>query len=88
VAESARPGEVSSRWRIVANSVAPTVRRCPSIEHLLDSAAPISSPAGLLPAIRADVAPIDDLRSSAAYREQVLARVIYHSLRGVAPSVT
>ncbi len=65
-------------WRVVAHSVAPTVRRCPSLEALLEAGAQISSPADLLPAIRQDVAPIDDLRSTAVYRETVLSR-LFHS---------
>lgn len=70
-------------WRVVANSVAPTVRRCPSLERLLDGGMAVSAPDDLLPAIRADVAPIDDIRSTARYRERVLARVLYFGLRGV-----
>ena len=74
-------------WRVVASSVAPTIRRCPSIEALLDEAARrgnddgIERPEDLLPAIRSDVAPIDDLRSTAEYREHVLARVLFFALK-------
>jgi CO/xanthine dehydrogenase FAD-binding subunit len=75
-------------WRVVANSVAPTVRRCPAIEALLTSRAPITSPDGFLIAARRDVAPIDDIRSTADYRMTVLCRLIYHSLRGRIPSIT
>lgn len=64
-------------WRVVANSVAPIVRRCPSIEAVFDDGVHLDGPEDLLPAILADVSPIDDLRSTAAYREQVLARVLY-----------
>ncbi len=74
-------------WRVVANSVAPTVVRCSTIESLLDSSAPISSPTGFLPAARKDIAPIDDIRSTAEYRETVLCRVLYHCLRGKCPGV-
>ncbi len=70
-------------WRVVASSVAPTVRRCPSVERLLEGGAPIAHADELLPAIRADVAPIDDIRSTAAYRERVLANVIWSMIRGV-----
>lgn len=66
-------------WRCVAASVAPTVRRCPAIEARLDDGRAPGSPADLLPAIRADVAPIDDLRSTAAYREGTLARILFHA---------
>ena len=66
-------------WRCVAASVAPTVRRCPAIEARLDEGWAPRSPDDLLPVIRADVAPIDDLRSTAAYRERTMARVLFHA---------
>lgn len=66
-------------WRCVAASVAPTVRRCPAIEARLEDRWTPVSPDDLLPAIRSDVAPIDDLRSTAAYREGTLARVLFHA---------
>ncbi|HXL52088.1 MAG TPA: FAD binding domain-containing protein [Gemmatimonadales bacterium] len=68
-------------WRVVAASVAPTIRRCPAVERLLEAGIPIASPEALLPAIAQDVAPIDDIRSSADYRTRVMARVLYHDLR-------
>jgi len=68
-------------WRVVAASVAPTIRRCAAVERLLATGTPIASPEGLLPAIAQDVAPIDDIRSSAQYRTHVMARVLYHDLR-------
>lgn len=70
-------------WRVVANSVAPTIRRCRAIERLLTDGGRVAAPADLLPAIREDVAPIDDIRSSARYREGVMARVLYYDLRDV-----
>lgn len=70
-------------WRVVAASVAPTVRRCPSVEALLEEGAPVGGPEDLLPAVREDVSPIDDLRSTARYRETVLTRVLYHDLEEV-----
>lgn len=69
-------------WRVVANSVAPTVCRCPAVERMLESRAPIRAPEDFLPAIERDVSPIDDIRSSAEYRKAVLARLIYFELRG------
>lgn len=72
-------------WRIVASSMAPTVRRCPALEALLEAESPVAAPEALLPAIRADLSPIDDDRSSARYREQVLARVLYAALREACP---
>ncbi|HYL21106.1 MAG TPA: hypothetical protein VEU74_05060 [Gemmatimonadales bacterium] len=68
-------------WRVVAASVAPTIRRCPAIERLLETDAHVASPEDLFPAIVQDVAPIDDIRSSARYRANVMARVLYHDLR-------
>lgn len=73
-------------WRVVAASMAPTVRRCRALELLLEDETPVRSPEDLLPAIREDVSPIDDIRSTARYRETVMARILYHDLRGVAPS--
>ncbi len=75
-------------WRIAANSVAPTVVRCRTIESLLDSAAPLSSPASFLTAARQDISPIDDIRSTRDYRETVFCRVLYHALRGKCPGVS
>jgi CO/xanthine dehydrogenase FAD-binding subunit len=74
-------------WRIVANSVAPTVRRCRAVEAVLESGAEVKSPSAFEAALATDVAPIDDIRSTAEYRRTVLARLLYHSLRGAAPGV-
>ncbi len=71
----------SAGWRVVAASVAPTTRRCPSVERLLETGARVRSPEDLQAAISDDVAPIDDIRSSARYRANVMARVLYHDLR-------
>jgi len=68
-------------WRVVANSVAPTVCRCPAVEALLAAEVAVGSPDDLLGALRQDVSPIDDMRSTARYREQVLARLLYFGLR-------
>ncbi len=68
-------------WRVVAASVAPTIRRCPTVERLLETGAAVASPSDLLPAIAQDVAPIDDIRSTAHYRTRVMARLLYHDLR-------
>ena len=73
-------------WRVVAASVAPTVRRCPAIERLLEDGAAVRGPDDLLPAIERDIAPIDDLRSTAEYRKRVLARLLYYDLRGMVPT--
>jgi CO/xanthine dehydrogenase FAD-binding subunit len=71
----------SAGWRVVAASVAPTIRRCTALERLLETGVRVSSPEDLHPAIAQDVAPIDDIRSSARYRTRVMARVLYHDLR-------
>jgi carbon-monoxide dehydrogenase small subunit/xanthine dehydrogenase small subunit len=68
-------------WRVVAASVAPTVRRCRAIEAMLDAGERPRRPEDLLPALRADVKPIDDPRSTAAYRETVMARVLFAELQ-------
>lgn len=68
-------------WRIVAASMAPTIRRCSSLERLLQDGSAVRGPDDLLPAIAQDVSPIDDVRSTAAYRRRVMARVLYEDLR-------
>ncbi len=68
-------------YRMVANSVGPTVCRCRSLESYLDAGSRPDSPDDLLPAIDQDVSPIDDIRSTAAYRRQVLARTLFQVLR-------
>ena len=73
-------------WRVVANSMAPTVCRCPALESLLELEMLVTSPEDLVPSIRKDVAPIDDIRSTARYRETVMARVLYYGLRGTCAS--
>lgn len=75
-------------WRVVANSVAPTVCRCRSVETLLADGRPVSGPADLAPVLGADVSPIDDIRSTARYRGEVLARLLYWGLRNECPSFT
>ena len=74
-------------WRIVANSVGPTVRRCRAVETMLERAEPVKSPLDFGVALRSDISPIDDIRSTGAYRERVLGRVLYFALRGVAAGV-
>lgn len=72
-------------WHVVAASVAPTVRRCPAIERQLNDGPRVENPDDLLEAIRQDVAPIDDMRSTAAYRERVLARLLFHLVNAATP---
>src|SRR5712692_10825157 len=73
-------GGAEGGWRVVAASVAPTIRRCPSIERLLEEQAAVHSPEELLPAIARDVAPIDDIRSTADYRKVAMARVLFYDV--------
>lgn len=74
-------------WRVVANSVAPTVRRCSAVEQMLNTEVRVTSPAGFLDAIDRDVSPIDDIRSTAIYRRRTLAQVLYHALTNECPFV-
>lgn len=68
-------------WRVVAASMAPTVRRCPAVERLLEERTSVRRAADFLRAIERDLAPIDDLRSTASYRTRVMASLLYHDLR-------
>src|SRR2546426_1125777 len=68
-------------WRVVAASMAPTIRRCPMLERLLEQRVQVAHPGDLVPAITQDVSPIDDVRSTAEYRRRVMARVLYDDLR-------
>ena len=75
------PNHGAAGWRVVAASMAPTVRRCPALERLLTSGAAVRAPDELLPAIAQDTTPIDDIRSTAEYRHRALARVLFSALR-------
>lgn len=75
-----------NRWRVIAAAVAPTILRCRAVETLIESGAAVTGPEGLDAALAKDVSPIDDIRSTREYRLRVLARLIYHDLRGVVPS--
>ncbi len=77
-----------SGWRVVANSVAPIVCRCAALEQFLEHQHPVCSPDDLLAPIDQDVSPIDDLRSTAAYRRTVLSRLLYIALRNHCPWFT
>ncbi|HHN77193.1 MAG TPA: xanthine dehydrogenase family protein subunit M, partial [Phycisphaerales bacterium] len=74
-------------WRVVANSMAPTVRRCRALEDALDRRTPIARPEDFIPLLEQDLAPIDDIRSTAAYRMNVLARVLFHALAPECPFI-
>ncbi|RIK71362.1 MAG: hypothetical protein DCC66_01890 [Planctomycetota bacterium] len=67
-------------WRVVANSVAPTVVRCRALEASLDAGRTFTGPPDIESLLTADISPIDDMRSTAAYRRRVLARLIFFRL--------
>jgi CO/xanthine dehydrogenase FAD-binding subunit len=71
----------SEGWRVVAASMAPTIRRCPALERLLETGGDLREPEALHAAIASDTSPIDDIRSSAEYRRRVMARVLFSALR-------
>ena len=79
---------LGKEWRVVANSVAPTVCRCPTVESFLAVGEPVRGPEDLAGSVRQDVSPIDDIRSTARYRETVLTRLLYFGLRDECPSFT
>jgi xanthine dehydrogenase small subunit len=68
----------ASGWHIVANSVAPTVRRCRALEAAMNAGQHFPDRSVIRALLDTDIAPIDDIRSNAAYRADVLARLIWH----------
>lgn len=72
----------SEGWRVVANSVAPVVLRCRNLEAALGRGERFDSAEAIHAVLVGDVSPIDDIRSTAAYRRAVLGRLIYHRLFG------
>jgi CO/xanthine dehydrogenase FAD-binding subunit len=69
-----------SGWRVVANSVAPVVCRCRKMERALGGGQTFRNPAEIRRILDQDISPIDDLRSTAAYRGVVLSRLLYYWL--------
>ena len=67
--------------RVAIGSVAPTVRRLPLVEAALASGAGIDEAERLL---GEEIAPIDDLRSSAEYRRRVAANLLQRFWRDTA----
>jgi hypothetical protein len=45
----------------------------------------VRGPDDVLNALRRDISPIDDVRSTARYRERVLSRILWFALRDVCP---
>jgi CO/xanthine dehydrogenase FAD-binding subunit len=68
--------------RIALGSVAPTVVRLPKTERALADGTPIEEAARIL---EAEISPIDDLRSSAAYRRRVSANLLRRFWTDTAP---
>lgn len=69
--------DTGNGWRVVAASLAPTVRRCPAVERGFDAGG-FASVGEAVAALSADVSPIDDVRSTAEYRLGVAGRLIHH----------
>jgi len=68
--------------RVAAGSVAPTPIRCRATEAALEGESPAPDVAArAAAALAADISPIDDVRSTAAYRRAVAGRVLYRIVR-------
>lgn len=67
--------------RVALGSAAPTPVRCTEVEQLLEGH-PVNADAA--DRIAVDIAPIDDVRSTAVYRRQVATNIVRTWLRGVA----
>ena len=67
-------------WRVVANSLAPMVRRCRTLEKALNDGRTFQDAKQIRDLLDHDIAPIDDIRSTAAYRATVLSRLLYYWL--------
>jgi len=72
--------------RIAVGSVAPTVIRAAGAEaSIRGRTLDVASIAGCCEALRREIAPIDDLRSTAAYRSQVAVNLLEQFLASAAP---
>jgi len=68
--------------RLALGSVAPTTIRAPKTEAILEGSRPGESVTGAAAAtLASEIAPIDDVRSTADYRRSVSARVLHRLLR-------
>ena len=75
-------GPVATRVRIALGSIAPTVVRCRRTEEVLEGRAlDPQTMARAKAEIMAEVRPIDDFRSTAAYRRQVAGNLLEEFLR-------
>jgi CO/xanthine dehydrogenase FAD-binding subunit len=68
-------------WRVVVASAAPVVRRCRRIEQALEGGQSFATPSEIAQILSTDIAPINDIRSTARYRATVLSRLLYHWLQ-------
>jgi CO/xanthine dehydrogenase FAD-binding subunit len=67
--------------RVAVNSVAPMVRRCRHVEDVLRGrACDVAAADAAIDALTHDIAPIDDVRSTAKYRRHVAARLLEEAL--------
>jgi len=75
----------ASRWhdvRLALGSVAPTPIRAAATEAVLEGSAPTQETAdAAAAALEAEIRPIDDVRSTAAYRQAVAGRVLHRLIR-------
>lgn len=68
--------------RLALGSVAPTPVRAPATEAVLEGSAPTQETAdAAAAALEAEIQPIDDVRSTAAYRRAVAGRVLHRLIR-------
>jgi xanthine dehydrogenase small subunit len=68
--------------RLALGSVAPTPVRAPATEAVLEGSAPTTETAdAAAAALEAEIEPIDDVRSTAAYRRAVAGRVLHRLIR-------
>jgi xanthine dehydrogenase small subunit len=78
-------GDARGTWhdvRVALGSVAPTPIRARATEATLEGAPPTAEVAALAAAtLAAEIAPIDDVRSTAAYRRAVAGRVLHRVVR-------
>ena len=75
-------GEVWREVHLALGSVAPVPIRAPSTEAVLEGATPIEATADRAASTLAgEISPIDDVRSSAAYRRTVAARALHRLIR-------
>jgi CO/xanthine dehydrogenase FAD-binding subunit len=64
--------------RVAVGAVAPTVHRCPATESALEGRLPEAEVAADI--LRAEIAPIDDLRASSWYRREVTRALLIEAL--------